>query len=126
MNEQRRLEHERAETIATLYLLNSGLVKLVPDYSDDYDFLAISKNDSLRQFAVEVKLTKYPKKDLKRIFSKERKKISRLSLPSIFIYIDQHKENGFYEIFKKGQKVTRELQPLDIQELNKQISNLIS
>lgn len=122
----KNLENWRAEEIAKVYLLNSGLVTLLPNYTDNFDFLAISKNLPDKKIAVEVQATKYPQKEIKKVFSKTRRRFAQSSLPGILMYIDYDKENGYFEVFEKNSEANHVIQPLQTDKLKEQISQLIS
>jgi len=123
----REIENWRAEEIAKVYLLNSGLVTLLPNYTTDkFDFLAIGKDLPDRKIAVEVKATKYPKNEIKKVFGKIRKEYTRLPLPVIVMYIDYDKENGYFEILKKKSEVKHDLQPLQSDTLKQELSGLVN
>ncbi len=47
MKSVKKFEDWRAEEIAKVYLLNCGLVTLIPDYDNKYDFIAINANQGL-------------------------------------------------------------------------------
>lgn len=122
----KNLENWRAEEIAKVYLLNSGLVTLLPNYTDNFDFLAISKNLPDKKIAVEVQPTKYSQKEIKKVFSKTRRKFAQSSLPGILMYIDYDKENGYFEVFEKSSEANHIILPLQTDKLKEQISQLIS
>lgn len=121
----KKFESWRAEEIAKVYLINSGLVSLLPNNTDKFDFLAISKQTPEKKIAIEVKATKYSKSELKRIFSKIRRRYSNFKMPVVLMYIDYDKENGFFEILKSDLDSNNLIQPLDTTTLKSELSALL-
>jgi hypothetical protein len=127
MINEKNFKKWRAEAIAKLYLLNSGLVALLPNYSDKYEFLAISKNAPDKNFAIEIKATKCPKREIKRVFHNTRRKFTNYSLPVILMYVNyDDMGKGYFEVFKKNSRKDREIQSLEVGVLKETISELIA
>jgi hypothetical protein len=125
MKNIREFETWRAEEIAKVFLLNSGLVTLVPEYGNKYDFLAISKKSPDKKVAVEVKATKYSKDDIKRVFTKTKEQFSKSELPVLLMYINYDKENGYFEVLEENGVRKKEIQPLQTEKLTRELSELI-
>src|SRR5215213_1021339 len=125
MKDIKKFEGWRAEEIAKVFLLNSGLVTLLPEYNDQFDFLAISKDFPDKKIAVEVKATKYSKGEIRKVFNKTRKQLSNYQLPVLVMYIDQDKENGYFEVLKEGGTRENEIQPLQPEKFKQELSQLI-
>lgn len=124
VKDTKNFEAWRAEEIAKVYLLNSNLLTLLPESDDQFDFFAISKNQPARKIAVEVKATKYAKGDIKRVFNGTRNKFSEYPFPVILMYINNDKENGYFEIFNNGLS-SHEIEPLETERLREKISGIV-
>lgn len=125
MNNIRQIESWRAEEIAKVYLLNSGLVTLVPEYNSKFDFLAISKRSPEKKIAVEVKATRHTKEEIKKVSDKTKKQFSSYNLPILLMYINDDKENGFFEVINEIGVQKPEIHPLQQEELEKELSKLM-
>lgn len=125
MKNIREFETWRAEEIAKVFLLSSGLVTLVPEYGNKYDFLAISKKSPYKKVAVEVKATKYSKEDIKRVFTKTRRQFSKSGLPVLLMYINYDEENGYFEVLEENGVEKKEIQPLKPEKFKRELSELI-
>lgn len=125
MKNIREFETWRAEEIAKVFLLNSGLVTLVPEYGNKYDFLAISKKSPDKKIAVEIRATKYSKDYIKRVFTKTKRQFSKSQLPVLLMYINYDKENGYFEVLKENGVEKKEIQPLQPEKFKRELSELI-
>jgi hypothetical protein len=127
MNDTKKIEAWRAEEIAKVFLLNSGLVSLLPDYENNHDFVAISKKRPDKKIIIEVKATKYPKSELKKAFIKTRNQLSHSTLPALLMYINYDNENGYFESFKNVQcENNHEIQVLQTDKFKEGLEELIA
>lgn len=123
MKDVKKIEEWRAEEIAKVYLLNSGLVTLLPNYNDKFDFLAISKENPDKKIAIDVKATKYSRSEIEKQLLKTKKNITLNGLPVLLMFINYDKENGFFEVLKQNE--VNELQPIKTDIFNKKIKELV-
>lgn len=126
MTDTKKIESWRAEEIAKVFLLNSGLVTLVPQYENAFDFIAISKQAPNKKIAVEVKATKYSEEGVKRIAAKAKNQFLKTGLPILMMYINSDKEDGYFQILRENNEQCQEVQPLQSKQLNEQLSELIN
>ena len=122
MKNAKKFEDWRAEEIAKVYLLNSDLVTLLPDYENKYDFIAISKSSPEKRFAIEVKATKLPESDIPRVSHKVRSLFADSQFPVLIMYIDNDKEKGYYEIIDCSER--EEIKPIQSEEFNARLKEL--
>lgn len=125
MKNIREFESWRAEEIAKVFLLNSGLVTLVPEYGNKYDFLAISKKSPDKKIAIEIKPTRHSKDDIKKASARAKKQFSKFRLPVLLMYINQDKENGYFEVLQENGLEKNEIQPLQPEKFKKELYELI-
>jgi len=123
MKDVKEFQGWRAEEIAKVYLLNSGLVTLLPYNSDTFDFLAMSNKSPEKKIAIEVKATKYSKSDIERVFKKERNQKTNPGLPVLLMYINYDSENGYFEVLRENGK--HEIEPLHTETINQKLHELI-
>lgn len=123
MNEMRAIELERATAIGSVYLLNSGLVKLLPDYNE-FDFLAISKTSPNKKIAIEIQATRYSKREIEKIFEKKRIRLAAAGLPVLLMYINERKEIGYFEVIDRH-KHHQQIEPLQTDKLQQQLQQLV-
>jgi len=127
MNNTKKIETWRAEEIAKVFLLNSGLVSLLPDFDNKFDFLAISNKTPDKKILIEVKATKYPKSELKKAFIKTRNQLSHTNLPAVLMYINYDNENGYFETFKHiPHNKNQEIQVLQADKFKEKLEELIT
>lgn len=112
----------RAEEIAKVYLLNSGLVTLLPDYENKFDFIAISKTSPEKIFAIEVKASKNPKSTNILFTPNEKEMIANSKFPVLLMYIDYDKEKGYYELINDNKRT--EMKPIQSEEFNQKLRDL--
>ena len=125
MKIDKQFEAWRAEEIAKVLLLNSGLVKLVPEYNDQFDFLAISSQSPDKKIAVEVKPTKSSGEEIKRVFNKTREQLSKCELPVLLMYVNSDSENGYFEVLSKNGKQVHGIQLLQPAQLESTLAELV-
>lgn len=126
MTDAKKMEGWRAEEIAKVFLLNSGLVTLVPEHDDNFDFIAISKQAPAKKIAVEVKATKYSEEGIRKIAAKIKAQASKTSLPILMMYINSDKEDGYFQILREDNGQCQELQPLQSKQFKERLSELIN
>jgi len=112
-----------AGEIAKIYLLNSGLVNLLPDREEKYDFIAVSSRQPLKQFPVKIKATKYRPSEIFKAYQKTRANLVRRKSPVLVMYVDYDSREGFYEYIDN--KLPKELSRLDIKQFNRTLGKLI-
>lgn len=122
MKNTKNFEDWRAEEIAKVYLLNSGLITLLPDYENKFDFIAISKASPEKRFAIEVKATKIPTSDIPKVLPREGNLFDDSKFPVLRMYIDHDKEKGYYEIINRSKRA--EIQPIQSKEFDTKLKEL--
>jgi len=123
MKNKKQFQGWRAEQIAKVFLLNSGLFDLteITNYSHKdkgYDFIGILKANQNKRLGIDVKATKYSKSEIKnKLFSKTY--LSELPLLQLFVNYD--KESGYFRIVTENRK--SELKVMKRETLINEIKN---
>ncbi|HRE09303.1 MAG TPA: hypothetical protein PK850_09890 [Ignavibacteria bacterium] len=121
MKDKRTFENERSETIAQFFLKSTGIVDLLPDFGEDFDFILFPKTTHQKQIGVEVKSTKLSLMGIKKKYVDLRRKYKHARIPVLILYINIDLESGFFEIIDKDNPT--ELRELTLDILKREINN---
>ena len=97
MSNNRQYSGWMAEQIAKLYLYETELLDVYQSDSQKFDFVCMFKEDMTKTFGVEVKSSKYSKRQIIKVYSKVRNESLRVKIPILMLYINYEDKTGYFE-----------------------------
>jgi hypothetical protein len=124
MSTARVINTQRAEAIAKVFLLNSGLVEVMKSLDGNSDFWVIGRKAPYKKLAVEVKPTKYSKSEIKKNYAVQRTLLQQSDMPVLMFYVDCQKDKGFFEVLNHD--ASNDIEPLDAPLLDLRLKELMA
>ena len=111
-----------AEEIAKSYLLGTNIVQLHKVDSGKFDFIITKRDSHYKRIGIQVKGSKYTKRELLKIYRLERQRCVRNKFPVIMLYINYDTKKGLIEVIDK--RLTDQLIPLTTEILKREIKRI--